>query len=77
MTLAELEKQILTLHNRLSLRPTLQLVQRIGQYLIGAISQRDFTVIQGVVVISASIVIISNLLVDFTYPLLDPRIRYA
>jgi peptide/nickel transport system permease protein len=49
----------------------------IGQYLILAISQRDFTVIQGVVVISASIVIISNLLVDFTYPLLDPRIRYA
>ena len=49
----------------------------MGFYLIGAINQRDFTVIQGVVVISATIVIVSNLLVDFAYPLLDPRIRYG
>jgi peptide/nickel transport system permease protein len=49
----------------------------IGQYLLQAITQRDFTVIQGVVMISATIVIVSNLVVDFTYPLLDPRIRYS
>jgi peptide/nickel transport system permease protein len=49
----------------------------MGFYLIGAINQRDFTVIQGVVVLSATIVIVSNLLVDFAYPLLDPRIRYG
>jgi peptide/nickel transport system permease protein len=49
----------------------------MGQYLIIAINQRDFTIIQGVVLISAAIVIVSNLVVDFVYPLLDPRIRYA
>jgi peptide/nickel transport system permease protein len=49
----------------------------MGQYLIIAINQRDFTIIQGVVLISAAIVIVSNLVVDFLYPLLDPRIRYA
>lgn len=49
----------------------------MGQYLIIAINQRDFTIIQGVVLISASVVLLSNLIVDFLYPLLDPRIRYA
>jgi len=49
----------------------------MGQYLLIAINQRDFTIIQGVVVISATIVILSNLIVDFAYPLFDPRIRYA
>ena len=47
----------------------------MGQYLIAAITQRDFTVIQGVVFISATVVIVANLLVDLTYSLLDPRIR--
>lgn len=49
----------------------------MGQYLIQAITQRDFTVIQGVVFISATVVIVANLLVDLTYSLLDPRIRSA
>jgi len=49
----------------------------IGAYLVSAISQRDFTVIQGAVVIAAAVVILSNLAVDMTYSLLDPRIRTA
>jgi peptide/nickel transport system permease protein len=47
----------------------------IGYYLVSAISQRDLTVIQGVVLISASIVILSNLTVDLVYSFLDPRLR--
>lgn len=49
----------------------------MGYYLLAAIAQRDITVIQGVVLISATVVIVSNLLVDLTYSLLDPRIRSA
>jgi peptide/nickel transport system permease protein len=49
----------------------------IGFYLVSAISQRDLTVIQGVVLISASIVILSNLTVDLVYSFLDPRLRTA
>jgi ABC-type dipeptide/oligopeptide/nickel transport system permease component len=49
----------------------------MGFYYLGAINQRDFTVIQAVTVIAASVVIVSNLLVDLSYPLFDPRIRYS
>jgi peptide/nickel transport system permease protein len=49
----------------------------MGQYLYQSILQRDFTIIQSVVIISATVVIIANLLVDFTYSYLDPRIRAA
>lgn len=49
----------------------------MGLYLFQAIGSRDFTIIQSVVVISATVVIVSNLLVDFTYSYLDPRIRAA
>lgn len=49
----------------------------MGYYLVQAVSQRDITAIQGVVLVSASLVILSNLLVDFTYTVLDPRIRAA
>jgi peptide/nickel transport system permease protein len=49
----------------------------MGYYLVQAVSQRDITAIQGVVLVSASLVILSNLLVDFTYSVLDPRIRNA
>lgn len=49
----------------------------MGYYLIAAINQRDLPVIQSVVLISATVVILSNLLVDLTYSFLDPRIRNA
>lgn len=49
----------------------------MGFYLINAISQRDFTVIQAVTVISAVVIIVSNLLTDLSYPIFDPRIRYS
>jgi peptide/nickel transport system permease protein len=48
-----------------------------GRYLISAVNTRDFTVIQAVVLILAAVVVISNLVVDLTYSVLDPRIRYS
>ncbi len=49
----------------------------VGLYLLNAISQRDLTVIQAVVLVSASVVIVSNFVVDLAYMALDPRLRTA
>ncbi len=48
----------------------------IGRLLVESIFARDFPVIQGCVFIIAVMYIIVNLLVDLSYPLLDPKIRY-
>jgi peptide/nickel transport system permease protein len=47
----------------------------IGRLAVGAITIRDYPVIQFIVLMVATSVIIVNLLVDLLYGLLDPRIR--
>lgn len=47
----------------------------IGRLMLTAISQRDYPVVQGCVLLQAAIFIIINLLVDLLYPVLDPRVR--
>jgi peptide/nickel transport system permease protein len=49
----------------------------IGRYYIASINQLDYPVIQGIVLIVAVVVVFANLLVDVTYSILDPRIRYS
>jgi peptide/nickel transport system permease protein len=48
----------------------------MGRFLFDAINQRDYPVIQGINLLIVSVVVVMNLLVDATYALLDPRIRY-
>ncbi len=48
----------------------------MGQFLVDAIVQRDYPVIQGINLMIVLIIVASNLLVDLTYAFLDPRIRY-
>jgi peptide/nickel transport system permease protein len=48
----------------------------IGALAVRAISQRDFPVIQGVIVVVATTYVLVNLLVDLLYRFLDPRISY-
>jgi peptide/nickel transport system permease protein len=48
----------------------------MGTYSLGAINARDYPVILGVNFIIALVVLLSNLLTDITYALVDPRIRY-
>jgi peptide/nickel transport system permease protein len=48
----------------------------IGQLVYQGIVFRDFPVIQAVVLLTAGIVVVVNLLVDITYAYVDPRIRY-
>jgi peptide/nickel transport system permease protein len=47
----------------------------IGKLLISAISERDYGVIQGGVVVFAMFVVLINLLMDLVYIVVDPRIR--
>lgn len=48
----------------------------IGRLLIFGISNRDYPLIQGVVMIFAVSFIVINLLVDLLYSVFDPRVRY-
>jgi len=47
----------------------------IGRLGVTSLFERDFPVIQGVIVLSSAVFVLSNLLVDILYSVLDPRIR--
>ncbi len=47
----------------------------LGSLLYSAISQRNFPIVRGAVLVVALLFIVANLLADLTYRLLDPRIR--
>lgn len=49
----------------------------VGKWLIDAISRRDYPVVQGGILLTATLVILVNLLVDLLYGLVNPRIRHA
>ncbi len=49
----------------------------VGRYLVQSTARYDYPVIQGVNLLVAGVVIISNLVVDITYSYLDPRVRYG
>jgi peptide/nickel transport system permease protein len=48
----------------------------LGRLTIDAILRRDYPVIQGIVLLFSFLYVLVNLLVDVTYTLVDPRIRY-
>ena len=48
----------------------------LGQLAVDAALRRDTPLILGITIFVSVIVIISNLIIDMLYPLLDPRIRY-
>lgn len=48
----------------------------IGKYFINGALQRDYTLVMGVVILYASLVIVLNLVADVLYGLLDPKVRY-
>jgi peptide/nickel transport system permease protein len=47
----------------------------LGQLLLASIAQRDYPVIQGCVLLQATVFVIINLVIDLIYPLLDPRVQ--
>jgi peptide/nickel transport system permease protein len=48
----------------------------VGRYIVEGLNRRDFPVIQAVNLVVATVIVFSNLAVDLSYGLLDPRIRY-
>lgn len=49
----------------------------VGQLLISSIYNRDVTVVQGIVLVMAVVVVLMNLLADVLYAVLDPRVRHG
>jgi peptide/nickel transport system permease protein len=49
----------------------------MGQELLESINNRDVVVVEGAVLVFASVVVLVNLLTDLLYAALDPRIRYG
>lgn len=49
----------------------------VGRLAVTAVYQRDFPVIQGVVLMSAVFFVLINFLVDLLYVLIDPRVKLA
>jgi len=47
----------------------------LGSFLFWSISQRDYTSMQGVLLVIVMSVVFSNLLADLLYSRLDPRVR--
>ncbi|HJM90049.1 MAG TPA: ABC transporter permease [Dehalococcoidia bacterium] len=52
-------------------------INGVGRTYIDAVRQRDYPLVQGILLMLISATLISNLLVDVSYSWLDPRIRYS
>jgi len=48
----------------------------IGKWVYDAILGRDYPIVQGATLLIAVIFLVTNILVDISYAMLDPRIRY-
>jgi peptide/nickel transport system permease protein len=48
----------------------------LGRLTVDAILRRDYPIIQGVILLFSAAYVLINLLVDLSYTLFDPRIRY-
>ena len=48
----------------------------IGRYFVQGALNRDYTLVMGVVIFYAVLIILLNLIVDLLYPLFDPRVRH-
>jgi peptide/nickel transport system permease protein len=49
----------------------------IGRLTVEAILQKDYPVIQGVILVFSFVYVLVNLAIDLSYGFFDPRIRYG
>jgi peptide/nickel transport system permease protein len=49
----------------------------LGRLVIGAISERNYPLVQGVILVVTAVFVFVNLIVDLTYAWIDPRVEYA
>jgi peptide/nickel transport system permease protein len=48
----------------------------LGRLVVSAVSRRDYPVVQGVVLVIGGVYMLVNLLVDLSYLVIDPRVKY-
>jgi len=48
----------------------------LGKLMVGATKQKDYTMIQSIMVVYALIIVVINLITDIVYTFIDPRVRY-
>ena len=49
----------------------------LGKLIIGALNQRDYSMLQGLMVVYGFIIVFTNLMTDLTYGFSDPRVKYS
>jgi ABC-type dipeptide/oligopeptide/nickel transport system permease component len=49
----------------------------LGKLMVGATKQKDYTLLQSIMVVYALIIVIINLITDLIYTAVDPRVRYS
>ena len=49
----------------------------VGRLVIGAINERNYPLIQGIILVVTAVFVFVNLLVDLAYAWIDPRVEYA
>ncbi|CUX71255.1 MULTISPECIES: ABC transporter permease [Agrobacterium] len=49
----------------------------LGKLILGALQSRDYTMLQGLMVVFATFVVLVNILTDVIYAAVDPRVSYA
>jgi len=47
----------------------------LGKLIVTALNQRDYALLQGLMVVAAFAVVVANILTDLTYGLVDPRVK--
>jgi ABC-type dipeptide/oligopeptide/nickel transport system permease component len=48
----------------------------LGKLILGALNQRDYTLLQGLMVFFAGLIVLANAATDIAYGVIDPRVRY-
>jgi peptide/nickel transport system permease protein len=48
----------------------------LGRLIVDAVLSRDYPVIQGMILLTSGVYVVINLLIDLSYAISDPRIRY-
>ena len=51
-------------------------INGMGKHFVQSVGNRDYTLLLGVTLLYSALLVIANLLVDLTYALIDPRIRF-
>jgi peptide/nickel transport system permease protein/glutathione transport system permease protein len=47
----------------------------LGKLIVTALNQRDYALLQGLMVVTAFAIVLANMLTDITYGLVDPRVK--